>query len=150
VEGWRHLSRKKGDWSARGPTEVEALWGADTRFELAQRRPPLVTLVRRWLSAKPVTNAGGKRASMNSGIHNTQNQSRRTGMSAPHCTKKRGSSCSPLPRVTPIYLLVSPDSAWAVCEPIANAYFLPEKRISFSDLWPSGLNTVTAESRFGV
>jgi len=43
-----------------------------------------------------------------------------------------------------------PYSALAVSAPIARAYFLPEKRISFSDFLPSLLTVVTAELRSGV
>src|SRR5713226_3498260 len=42
------------------------------------------------------------------------------------------------------YLLPAPASALADSSPIASAYFLPEKRISFSDLLPSPLSFVTA------
>src|SRR5690242_16617661 len=64
--------------------------------------------------------------------------------------QKRG-ACAPRCRaLTKIYLLLLPDSALADSAPMASAYLFPENRISFSDLWPSGFTTVTAESRLAA
>lgn len=64
--------------------------------------------------------------------------------------KQKGETRSPFYQFSQICLLVLPYSALAVSAPIARAYFLPEKRISFSDFLPSLLTVVTAELRSGV
>jgi hypothetical protein len=68
----------------------------------------------------------------------------------PSAKKQKGELRSPFYQFSQMCLLVLPYSALAVSAPIARAYFLPEKRISFSDFLPSLLTVVTAELRSGV